>query len=222
MASDGPRQAPAADRLVALARELQAVGQTGMWYSRDAAPGPVLFDHQRYRQCVRIAADLLTLATGDAVDAAALVDHDHGHVTPKVDVRGVVVDGDAVLLVRERSDGCWTLPGGWADVNESPAESIEREVWEETGLRTRAAHVLAAWDRNRTNAPPHVFSVWKLFMECRVEGGELIERTDETDGCRYWPVDALPPLSEARTTAEQIRRCHAACRPGLPRVTMFD
>jgi len=55
-------------------------------------------------------------------------------VTPKVEVRGAAFRDGRVLLVRETADGRWTLPGGWADVNESPSEAIEKEIAQESGF----------------------------------------------------------------------------------------
>ena len=48
-----------------------------------------------------------------------------------------------ILLVREASDGSWALPGGWADVNDSPAEAAMREVLEESGFEARAVKLAA-------------------------------------------------------------------------------
>ena len=74
---------------------------------------------------------------------------DAGYATPKVDVRGVVFQDGKILLVQERSDGMWTLPGGWADVGDSPADAVVREIREESGYETRATKLLALLDRNR-------------------------------------------------------------------------
>ena len=55
-----------------------------------------------------------------------------GYATPKVDVRGAVIEDGRILLVREIADsGRWTMPGGWADVNQSPSECVIRELREE-------------------------------------------------------------------------------------------
>ncbi len=77
-----------------------------------------------------------------------------GYATPKVDVRGSVFRDDQILLVKERADGLWTLPGGWADVNESPREAVVREIMEESGYHTRANKLLAVWDRAKHQHTP--------------------------------------------------------------------
>ena len=55
-----------------------------------------------------------------------------GYATPKVDVRGAVIEDGRILLVREVADsGRWTMPDGWADVNQSPSECVIRQLREE-------------------------------------------------------------------------------------------
>ena len=120
-------------------QRLQAIAQTGLHYARDP------YDIERYEQIREIAAELA--AHHSDLPAAKLREcfaDQLGHATPKVDVRGAVFRDSRILLVRERSDGLWTLPGGWADIGESAAEATAREVWEESGYRVRATRLLAA------------------------------------------------------------------------------
>ena len=125
-------------------------------------------------------------------------------------MRGVVFRDDKLLLVKERSDGLWTLPGGWADVNDSPSEAVEREIIEESGFQAKAERLLAVFDRAKHgNEPPFPFHVYKLFILCRLEGGEA--RTSmETTGVEFVGETAIPPLSLSRVTREQIEFCFAA------------
>ena len=90
------------------ARELQAIAQIGQTYSGDNH-----FDRERYARVREIAAEML--AAGAGFETSAVVrffDAEEGYATPKVDVRGVVFQHGRLLLVREASDGLWTLPGG--------------------------------------------------------------------------------------------------------------
>jgi ADP-ribose pyrophosphatase YjhB (NUDIX family) len=125
------------------------------------------------------------------------------HATPKVDVRGAVFLEDRILLVREISDGRWTLPGGWADVNQSPAECAVREVWEESGFTVRASKLAAVYDYQKRNAPNHEDSIYKLFFLCDITGGEA-RASEETSEVAFFSRDELPPLSLGRTTPAQI------------------
>ena len=200
-------------------RRLQAIAQTGLEFARDP------YDVERYHAVRQLAAEMVAaqgsgLSTAEAVDLFA---RDSGYTTPKVDVRAVIFDAEGrILLVRERSDSFWTLPGGWADVGVSPAENVVREVREEAGVEVRAVKVLAVYDRDRHPHPPMRQHVYKLFVRCEIVGGELLQETPETRGAEFFAEDAIPAeLSTGRVTASQIHRFFEHHRqPGLP--TDFD
>ena len=86
-----------------------------------------------------------------------------GYRTPKVDVRGVVLDAERLLLVREPESDGWCLPGGWADVGETPSHAVEKEVAEEAGVAVRAVRLLGVFDRDfrgRLRWPAHVYKLY--------------------------------------------------------------
>ena len=184
------------------------MSQTGLTYATDP------FDRQRYEDLREIAGEMMAAEIG--AEAAALVAQyrlEAGYATPKVDVRGFAVRDNAVLLVREQSDGLWTLPGGWADVGDTPSHSTEREIWEEAGYTARAVRLLALYDRNRHDHPPNPFHAYKAFFLCEITGGSPVT-AHETDAVGFFPLAALPPLSTERVTEAQIRRCFdLACHP---------
>lgn len=196
------------------AKRLTALAQNGLTYSKD------IYDTERYEEVRTIAAEML--AAGSGADAAYIGDlfaFETGHITPKVDVRGAVFRDGRILLVRERSDGLWTLPGGWADPGESPGESVVREVYEESGYRTRAAKLLAVYDRDRHGHPPLPHSVYKLYFRCELlddiptpRGQHSGASYVETDDVDFFPADALPALSLSRVTPAQIARFFAHAR----------
>ena len=197
------------------ARELQATAQTGLAYAKDQ------YDIERYEMMQSLAAEMMAEAAAvDLGDVQKLFAGQAGHATPKVDVRGVVFRDDMVLLVRERSDGCWTLPGGWADVNESPAVATVREIYEESGYETRAVKLLALYDRNKHGHPPMAFHVYKLFFLCELIGG-VPQTSHETDEVAFFREDDLPALSLTRVVPSQIMRFFEHARhPEWP--TDFD
>ena len=197
------------------ARKIQAIGQNGLAYSKDP------FDIERFEELRELAVEILQNYTDSELPRIRdLFAGEHGHATPKVDVRGVVFNEDAILLVRERADGKWTLPGGWVDVNESPSESVVREVFEESGYQTKALKLLACYDRNRHPHPPHPYHVYKLFFYCEILGGSP-STSYETDGVDFFKQDAIPELSTGRVTSAQIDRFFEFLRsPDLP--TDFD
>jgi ADP-ribose pyrophosphatase YjhB (NUDIX family) len=198
------------------ARRLQAIAQTGLTYALDP------YDVERYGAVREVAAEMMAEASG-SVDVAVIRDlfaEQCGYATPKVDVRGAVFRDGKILLVRERSDGGWSLPGGWADVEDTPAEATVREIREESGFETRAVKLLAVYDRNRHAHPPIPFHAYKLFFLCELLGGAAAH-SNETDGADFFAEDALPPLSITRVTTGQIERLFEHYRnPELP--TDFD
>lgn len=185
------------------AKALQSITQTGLHYTEG------VFDRERYRQIQEIAADIV--ATYTSVDPQVVRDlyaAEQGPSTPKVDVRGVAFKDDALLMVRETLDeGRWTLPGGWADVNESPAEACVREVFEESGFRARAVKLLAVVDKSKhAEYPPALFHVYKLFFLCEITGGEAADSI-ETSGVGFFREADLPhDLSVVRVSRPQLLR----------------
>ena len=198
-----------------LAQRIQAIAQTGLTY----ATSP--YDVERYSELSSIAA---TMSAGPEPErialAAELFAAGRGYATPKVDVRGAVFQDGRLLLVREREDGGWTLPGGWAEVGQSAAESTEREVREESGYLVKAVKLLACWDRDKHPHPPIPFHSYKLVFHCELLGGAPAASSETTD-VGFFAEDQIPDLSLARTLPEQIRFVFRCLRdPHAP--TAFD
>lgn len=186
-----------------VSRELRAIAQIGLTFSKDT------FDRQRFERIRELAARLTAVGSGE--DDARILDlfrGDIGYATPKVDVRGAVFRDGRILLVREISDGRWTLPGGWADVNQSPAECVVREIAEESGFSVRAAKLAAIHDYRKRHRPRHPDSIYKLFFLCELTGGSA-RPSEETSEVAFFERHALPELSPGRTTAEQIELMYA-------------
>lgn len=182
------------------AQRIQAIAQTGLTFSRD------MYDIERYEQLREIAAEMMAAHSGgEPALIRDLFAGQAGYATPKVDVRGAVFRDDAILLVRERSDGDWTLPGGWADVGDSPSKAVVREIAEESGYITRAVKLLAVYDRNKHGHPPIADHAYKLFFLCELIGGAPAT-TAETDGADFFREGELPELSLTRTVPSQIAR----------------
>lgn len=194
-----------------------AIAQNGLTFAEDP------FDRQRYEQIREIAAEIGSEHTGvDVEQVRNLFAQDAGYATPKIDVRAAVFEGGQILLVRERADGLWTLPGGWADVGESPSVAVVREVREEAGYECRAVKLLAIYDRDH---PRHghtyfPFHSYKVIFQCELVGGEASDSV-ETSGVGFFSQDDLPDLSLCRVTPSQIERLFEYyADPELP--TDFD
>ncbi len=201
---------------LSIARELRAISQTGLAFTADG------FDRQRYERVRELSASMLAQGSGESYAAMIeILRKDFGYATPKVDVRGAAFVDGRVLLVREISDGKWTLPGGWADVNQSPAECVSREIAEESGFEAKPLKLAAVRDYHKSGHPPRsIDSIYKLFFICEITGGSA-RVSDETSDVAFFARDDLPPLSLGRTTSAQIDRMFQhAQHPELP--TDFD
>jgi ADP-ribose pyrophosphatase YjhB (NUDIX family) len=188
------------DHTLDLARRLHALARTGMHFCGNE------YDRERYVEIEQIAAELLA---GPAhVDREALLAiwrNETGYVTPKVEVRGAVFRDGKVLLVRESADGLWTLPGGWADVNEAPSQSVEKEIEQESGFRARAVKLAALYDRQRHGHGPTLHHSWKAFFLCEITGGAA-RGSYETDAVEFFDPARLPDMSLGRSTPRQVAR----------------
>ena len=196
----------AGDAVRLIGVRLAALAQDGLTYAASD------YDLDRYRQVGRLAAELLAVISDRPADELAVeLGRDSGYATPKVDVRGAVFDErERVLLMREKADGLWSLPGGWADPGEAPSTAVAREVLEETGYGAAAVKLIACWDRDvQGNPPPLPVHVYKLFFLCRRDGGVQPPQALETLDVGWFGLDALPPLSLGRVNERQLARALA-------------
>src|SRR3954470_465761 len=161
-------------------RQLRSISQYGKTYTKDA------YDRERFESVAAVANEIATHLTGaPALEVEATLALEAGPPTPKLDVRAAVFQGDAILLVRESGDGLWSLPGGWVDIDESPARAAERETKEESGYDCKATKLIAVWDRNRHPHPPMLLHVYKLFFLCELLGG-VAQRSHETTDVAFF------------------------------------
>ncbi len=198
------------------AKSLQAESQNGLTFATNE------FEIERYKHIRDIAAEMMASnSDADLAYVKGLFKDAEGYATPRIDVRGVVFKDNKILLVKEKSDGGWTLPGGWADPNETPSQSVEREVLEESGFAVKAVKVLAVYDRAKQgHTPPFPYHVYKLFFLCELKGGKKTTSIETTD-VDFFVENGIPNLSAARTTPAQLKRFFEHHRsPELP--TDFD
>jgi ADP-ribose pyrophosphatase YjhB (NUDIX family) len=183
------------------AKKLQAIAQNGLTFNKDP------YDIERYKAIREIALEIMAQeAKTDITQLQNIFLTEVGYATPKVDVRGVVFRDEALLLVKERTDGGWTLPGGWADVGDSPSEAVVREIYEESGYQTQVVKLLAVYDRSKHDHPPSVHHIYKLFFQCQLLGGSATTSI-ETEEVAFFREDEIPEqLSQGRVTLAQIKR----------------
>lgn len=184
------------------AREIFSLSQAGLAYSRNE------FDLARYKRLQEITAEMIEsqseLSKESVLESFSM---QAGYATPKVDVRGAVVHDDTILLIQERTDGKWAMPGGWADLGNAPASVAEREVWEESGYRVKAEKVVAVIDANRIE-PMEFYHAFKIIFLCRLIDGEP-RTSNETMGVGFFDLNNLPPLSLFRTNEDMLREVFA-------------
>ena len=197
------------------AREIQALAQTGQTYAVND------WQRERYHRLMEISAEIISEHT--QLPFEPLLEgfvNQPGYATLKVDVRGAVFRDGKILLVREKLDGGWTMPGGWADVGDSPAQGAEREVWEESGFSVRARKVIGVYDANRAY-PLELHHAVKLVFLCDIINGEA-RTSNETIDVGFFPQDGIPqPFAGERTRTRHIEHAFAAYTdPSLP--TVFE
>jgi len=199
------------------AKRLQAIASTGLHFTADD------FDHQRYREIADIANVMLAeLGTVPVERIAGLVsDFAQGYATPKVDVRGAVIENDKVLLVREKSDGLWTLPGGFADVGRSAAENVVKEVHEEAGIIVSARRLYAIRHKAKRAYDSYARDFYKLFFLCERSDAAEPSPGIETSAVEFFPRHDLPELSRGRVVESDIEAAFAF-HEGSMSVTSFD
>jgi len=197
------------------ARQIQAHAQTGYHFAENE------YQRERYHRLTEIAAEIISEHM--SLDNRALMgifDRQTGYATPRVDVRGAVFRDGSLLLVRERQDGGWTLPGGWADVGDVPSQAAEREVWEEAGFHVKARRVIGVYDANRTG-PLEIFHAFKIVFLCELLDGKP-RPSSETSEVAFFLQDQIPSsLSGERTRPRHIEDAFAAFMDP-ERQTVFD
>lgn len=181
-------------------KKLKALADTGLVFATDG------YNRDRYEQILEISLELMAQISDNNVEElktifAPVIDYP----TVKTDVRALVLSEDKkqVLMARESVDGKWTLPGGWADVGDTPSEAVIKEVHEETGIHARPVALLAVFDKRMHPHPPQPYYIYKLVILCEAISGELKSGFDMT-GAAYFDIDNLPELSEDRIVKSQI------------------
>ncbi len=185
------------------AREIQQLCQTGLTFSQTN------YETERYHRLMEIAAEIVESHTDHTMES--LTENflaQPGYATAKIDVRAAIIRDGKILLVQERMDQKWCMPGGWADVGEIPSEMVAREVLEESGFVVVPKKVIAVYDANRGGIPLEFYHAYKIIFLCDITGGEA-RASDETMDVGFFSFDDLPPLSSARTNEKHLAEIQA-------------
>ncbi|WP_339235890.1 NUDIX hydrolase [Oceanobacillus sp. FSL W7-1281] len=203
------------DKWLEWAKQIQSLAQAGLTFTND------MYDKERYEQLRTLSIEMMNEYTDhDFESIRDLFANETGYQTPKVDVRGVIFKDNRILMVREKIDDAWALPGGFCDVGESPRENVTKEVQEEAGFHVEAKKLLAVFDTNKHAHPPQPYQYYKLFIQCEIISGKA-SLGMETKGNDFFAEDNLPNLSLNRNTETQIKRLFEFLRdPEKP--ALFD
>ncbi len=186
------------------ATELQSVAQAGLTFAENQ------YDIDRYQKIRSLTVEILheytEISPGKIRDLFA---SEAGYQTPKVDIRAAVFRDDMILMVKEKADNRWSLPGGWADVNTSVSESAERECIEEAGALVKPKRIIAIHMANRQNNFTYPFTIYKIIIECELIEQRFTENC-ETLGSGFFALENLPELSVERNNIDQIKLCFEA------------
>ena len=184
-----------------LVKQVQALAENGLHFSEND------FDLDRYQILEEISLRMLSLVTGLPAETIEISTPErNGYRTPKVDVRAVIFnDQDEILMVKERVDSRWSLPGGWCDVGYTPTETAEKEAEEEAGIKVKVSRLLAVFDKKCHDHPEDLFYSYKIFLECEAENYEITTGMETLD-VGFFGQEALPELSTPRNTAGQIHK----------------
>lgn len=187
------------NKLLNIAKQIRALSQNGLLYADNE------YDNERYQELIHLSDSITSIIAGKEVSVIENCFRlEDDYVTPKVDVRAVVFNTQGeILLVQEKADNQWAIPGGWADVGFSPKEIAIKEVKEETGLDVKPIRLLAVLDKKCHPHPPHTHYAYKIFIQCELIGGEFNSVFDILDK-GFFAQDNLPPLSEERNLKSQI------------------
>lgn len=180
------------------AREIQALAQTGLAFA------PNHYEEERSKKLLELAAEIVSEHSNLEKDQLSKIFMNQpGYATPKVDVRSAVIKDGQILLVQEEQDKRWAMPGGWADVGDTPSEVAIRETWEESGYKIKLKKLIGVWDANRRGKPLEFFHAFKIIFLAEVIGGEA-KTSFETLDVQFFDFDNLPPLSKARTNENHL------------------
>lgn len=113
---------------------------------------------------------------------------------------GVVLNDQNQVLLQRRSDkNAWGFPGGALELGESAAEAALREIKEETGLDAAIEYLQGIYTKYMESYPNgDKAQCICFFFVCRITGGKLDDRNDETLELKFFDASELPPLVNAQ------------------------
>ena len=194
------------EQWLAWAIELQSLAQSALYWCKDP------YDIERFRRIRDIAAEMMAAKSGLDLDRVKdLFCNETGYQTPKIDTRAAIIRNGSILLVQEKN-GKWAMPGGWCDIDQTPADNTVKEAREEAGMDVRVTRLVSVEDQDRHNFPQNAYKIIKLTFLCEPLGGQFVPNTETVASAWFAENDLPEPMANEKCTAEQVRLCFEASR----------
>ena len=178
MSDDGPLDA------FAFLDEVQAIARSGLHYAENP------FDRERYTKL--LAATMREYEARTPLGAATLRDRfaaEIGYVTAKVGADAAVFDeNDRIMLVHRADDQKWGLVAGWVDPNESPEQTVVRELAEEAGVQSTVDALVGVFFRE-ARAGEHPHGTVSVVYLCSITGGRPTPQLHEVSEIAWRAID---------------------------------
>lgn len=113
-----------------------------------------------------------------------------------VGVAVAVINENGELLLQQRNDGQWGVPGGFIELGESTEEAGRREVLEETGLEIGKLELVGVFSGKQyfVKLPneDEFYPITIAYVSKEIIGGVLQADGEETTEAKFFNVNALP------------------------------
>lgn len=191
--------------------KIQSIAKIGLVFSKDP------YAITNYQQINDISLEMLEHFMEVKLDRPNYFQRDI-YPTPSISVRTIIFNDDKskVLMVREKELQAYSLPGGWADLYDTPSETARNESRQEAGVEIEIVRLVGLTSRtpfkSNKNVPEYV-----AIFEAKA-ASELGEHEYETDDVNWFDIDNLPLISR-KTSKEELLRFISAAKNGE---TIYD
>ena len=191
--------------------KVQSIAKIGLKYSKDP------YAISNYTELNNLSIKFLEEFMEVKFDRPNFFERDI-YPTPNISVRTVILNKDRskVIMVREASTHTHSLPGGWADLYDSPSDTARNECQQEAGADIEIVRLVGVLNRTPFKSPTSIPEYVVIFEAKLV--GDLHEHEYETDDVGWFKIDELPELSP-KVTREEVTKMIDASVNGK---TIFD
>ena len=191
--------------------KIQSIAKIGLTYSKDP------YAITNYNEINNLSKAFLEDFENVKLDRPNYFEKDI-YPTPNISVRTVILNEERtkVIMVREANLGTYSLPGGWADLYDSPSQTAKNECSQEAGADIEVVRLVGILNRTPFKSSASIPEYVIIFEGKLI--GKLHEHEYETDDVGWFDIDDLPPISR-KTSHEELMRMIVAARDNK---TIFD